>query len=60
MMKVEVEIPDEAYTVLKAFSQATRKEVDEIIRESVSRGVHAILLATTLEEINEAVEDKLK
>ena len=60
LMKVEVEIPDEAYAVLKAFSPAARKEVDEIVRWSVSRGVHAILLATTPEEINEAVEDKLK
>ena len=59
-MKVEVEIPEEAYAIMTAFSQATGKDIDEIIKESVSNGVHAILLAATPDEIDEAVKDKLK
>lgn len=60
VMKVEVELSDEAYAVLKAFSQATGKTIEEIVRESVLNGVHAIMLATTSDEIDEAVKEKLK
>jgi hypothetical protein len=59
-MRVEVEISDEAYAILKAFSQATGKKVEDMVRDSVLTDVHAIMLTTTFQEMDEAVKEKLK